>query len=239
MTMWWSCAENTPEQACAAPQGIYWHQRLIDDCPDILPLDDPYYALELRFMDSTRARVANGFESFNLQLTRLDACTFNLAQASQSGDMQFVVENDSTLILMDTAWTQLKTPTRFYKAKSKTTISPNLAHHINECMIAGTYTLYRDQKSTGQRVDVLFNGQLNGMKPYFGYALCIAGDCLEEAYPPELIITFSDNQGQSEQMAYRIAEDRTRIQFFTLSAPQKDVKGERTVGPMAFEWVKE
>ena len=94
------------------------------------------------------------------------------------GDMQFSMLNDSTLFLLDTAWTKESNGTTF--TKSSTLPDAGIEQRLNNCLVTGTYSIYVNGKKQSGRVDILPNGQINGLHPKIGYKICYAGDCLED-----------------------------------------------------------
>ena len=215
--------------------GKYLNKNILDKCPDPMPVDIPYYALELSFKGSDTVEIVNGIEKYHLPFEKTDKkCTYKIAGASQFGEMYFTVFGDSTIELLDTAWTKVNTGTTFQKTRSATKADWGFENFFNECVIAGTYSF---TKTDGQRIPVYFlqHGQVSGLKPYLSYTLCYAGDCLEETSEKTTLIEFFTDKGQKELFALKMPEGKSRIQFYKIGDPIPDQKGGRAIGDLAFE----
>ena len=68
------------------------------------------------------------------------------------------------------------------------------------------------------------NGQLNGMKPFLGYVLCYAGDCLEETEPASRTIDLIDEKGQKQTFAFKSIEGKMAIELYSIGPPIPDMK---------------
>ena len=80
------------------------------------------------------------------------------------------------------------------------------------------------------------NGQLNGMKPFLGYVLCYAGDCLEETEPASRTIDLIDEKGQKQTFAFKSIGGKMAIELYSIGPPIPDMKGGRPIGPMVYEF---
>jgi hypothetical protein len=212
----------------------YINYTVLEHCPDILPGDVPSFALEFQFKTKDTVDVDNGFERFRLPYSEPgDSCHFVIKGATQFGDMHFQLKGDSTILLYDSAWTQLNKASEFRRIDEK--LPWSFKHYLNECAITGTYNLIKEGVGKDHKVIFLRNGQLDGMRPYLAYEICFAGDCLGETSPPSNTIDFTDDKNNKTTFAFKIAPGRRTIQFFTIGDPSPDTKGERSIGPLAFE----
>lgn len=218
--------------------GRFFNTTVLKQCPGKMPAEIPYYALELSFPSSDTIVISNGIEKFKLPFTKTDKnCQFKIANAAQLGDMYFDVLRDSVIQLYDTAWTKGSTFSSFAKWRNPERNNWNFENFLNECAIAGTYMI-KEKDGTSRPVYFLPNGQMSGIKPYLGYSLCYAGDCLEETAEPANLVEFMNDKGQNELFAYRWTEDQSTLQLLKVGDPKPGIKGQRTIGDVAFELKK-
>lgn len=215
--------------------GRYLNRTILDKCPGTLPVDIPHYALELSFKGNDTVEVSNGIEKFRLPFEKTDKkCEYKILGASQFGEMYFSVIGDSTVYLLDSAWTKVSSESVFQKTNNQTKANWGFENFINECIIAGTYSFTTKDKQT---VPVYFlqNGQVSGLRPYLSYSLCYAGDCLEETAEPSTLIEFFTDKGQRELFALKMPDGKSKIQFYKIGDPLPDTKGGRSIGDLVFE----
>ena len=74
------------------------------------------------------------------------------------------------------------------------------------------------------------------MKPFLGYVLCYAGDCLEETEPASRTIDLIDEKGQKQTFAFKSIEGKMAIELYSIGPPIPDMKGGRSIGPMVYEF---
>lgn len=227
-----------PGSTCPAPQGRLVNITLLDRCEEILKGDIPYFATELRFRDSSTVIADNGFEQFPLKISYdRGGCTGVLRRATVQGDMAFSLGEDGQFTLYDTAWTQGAKPSVFGQAVAPERKNWGFRQHLNFCVFGFSYFLESDGKPTGGPILLLPNGQMNGMRPFLGYTLCYAGDCMEETEPAYPTVIFHRAEGGDITYAMEILELGHRIRFRHVAPPEPDVKGGRKVGDVAFTWV--
>lgn len=200
----------------------------------------PFFAVELRFKDSVTVIADNGFEQVPLRVT-LDkgGCSGRLEKATLFGDIAFTLQEDGQITLMDTAWTKRAEPSVFGHSAIPERRDWSFREQLNACIFGHVYKFYRGGKAFPGRIELLPNGQMNGLRPYMGYTLCFAGDCREEADPPSPTITFLSDTGELVTYAMSFADAGHQIRFYPLSPPLPDEKGARKLGELAFEWVAE
>ncbi|HUR30915.1 MAG TPA: hypothetical protein VMZ69_05755 [Saprospiraceae bacterium] len=219
--------------------GTYLNKTVLDQCPGKMPVDVPYYALELSFNSSDSVAISNGVEKYKLPFKSAEGdCGFKIDSATQFGDMYFTVTGDSILQLHDSAWTKVNNFSTFAKINNPTRENWDFENYLNECAIAGNYMI---TKKDGKSSPVYFlpNGQITGIKPYLAYTVCYAGDCLEETEIPSRLIELSDDKGGIQLFAYTMTEDRSSVKFYKVGEVKPDIKGERTIGELAFELSKD
>jgi len=201
-----------------------------------MPADSPYFCFELNFRSGDSVLVDNGFEKFNLRWSAGEEdCTFIIHGATLFGDMPFTLQGDTALQLIDTAWTKLTAATTFTKVVPSENGEGGFETMLNECMVAGEYALFENGELRPHAITILPNGQFNGFKPYLGYALCYAGDCLEETDPPSRTIELLDERGNKETFAFKLIEGKMAIELYRIGPPIPDTKGGRSIGPMVYE----
>lgn len=197
-----------------------------------MPNEIPSYAYELVFSGGDTVYVNNGFEKYPLTFIAGDAdCTFFISEATQQGDLAFSMAHD-TLILDDASWTGTGKASRFVKAASSAKMDWRFENFLNECVIAGTYMIEKNGKSSP--VVFLPNGQVTGLENFLAYELCYAGDCLEETDPSARTILFTNSRGGIDVYVFKMPDGHRLIEFYTIGDPIPDEKGGRTIGPLAF-----
>ena len=88
--------------------GTYLNSTVLDQCPAKMPVDVPYYALELSFASNDSVDISNGVEKYKLPYSKTEEkCTFKIDSATQFGAMYFTALGDSTIQLYDSAWTKV------------------------------------------------------------------------------------------------------------------------------------
>ena len=231
-----ACKAAKPGEPCEPPHGKFINTTVLNTCPGAMPADIPHFCFEFIFRDHGMVDVDNGFEKFRLPFKPAgDPCRFVIEGASLFGDMYFTLQGDSVLQLLDTAWTKLNTSSTFEKRYDKEGKELGFEHALNECVIAGEYALFIKGELSSHFVTIMANGQINGLKPYLGYALCYAGDCLEETDPPSRTIDLLDTRGNRETFAFKSVEGKMAIELYQLGDPIPDMKGGRSIGPMIYE----
>ncbi|MEO6132109.1 MAG: hypothetical protein ABIQ02_09695 [Saprospiraceae bacterium] len=214
--------------------GKYLNYTVLQDCPNVLPGEVPNYALEIEFKSKDTIDLYNGFERFRATYSNpTDSCVYTIKKANALGDMQFRLQGDTIIEMMDTAWTHLKAASTFRRIDDS---KPwGFVHYLNECVLVGTWTLFKEGAGKDHKVIFLRNGQVDGMKPYLSYEICYAGDCLEETDPYSNTIDFLDDHNNHTMFSMTIVPGRRTIKFFSIGPAIKDEKGGRKIGPMAFE----
>lgn len=232
-----SCTEKTASSSkCKVPSGRYINSTVLKNCPNKMPYDVPSYTYEMTFNGKDSVAFDNGFENYTLPFSATaNACEFLIPKASVAGDMIFRVTSDSTLELVDTAWTKVPSASFYSKVTNATQQSWGFKEFVNQCVIAGDYSLFVDGNLQPNQASFIVNGQLNGMKPFIGYAICYAGDCLGETDPPSRIIELIDQQGKVQTFSFKNVEGKMAIELYEIGEPKPDVKGERPIGKLKYE----
>lgn len=223
-------------EPCAPPTGKFVNATVLGKCPDKMPVDVPHFCLELNFWDNDSVLVDNGFEKFSLPFSlAADGCTFKIAGASLFGDMYFILKGDTSIQLIDTAWTKLQDFSSFKKVVPRESEDVSFEYFLNECLLAGEYALFENGNLAAHQVTIMPNGQLNGLKPFLAYSLCYAGDCLEDTEPPSRTIMLIDEKGEKQTFAFKSIEGKMALELYSIGPPIPDMKGGRSIGPMVYE----
>lgn len=232
-----SCTSSSDQRkACTTPEGRFINMTVLDQCDsdDISAI--PHFCYEMTFKEQGKVLIDNGFEKFSLPYsTTEESCVFKIAKASLYGDMYFRIEADSSISLIDSAWTKLSTATTFRRMVNAAGEDWSFEHYFNECSVAGEYALFHNGNLEPGVVTIMANGQLNGLKPYLGFSLCYAGDCLEETSPPANVMYLIDGNGVRETFVYKRLSGKMAIELYSVAPAIPDVKGERAIGPMVYE----
>jgi len=230
------CSTTKSSETCAPPKGRYANTTILDKCGQTMPSDIPHFCFEFNFNRPGTVDVDNGFEKFNLPyIATEEGCRYKIQGASLFGDMDFLVDSDSSIQLIDTAWTKLNTFTTFKRRITADSSSLSFEYQLNDCILAGEYALFKQGNLQSGLVTLMANGQMNGLKPYLGYTICYAGDCLEDTEPPANTIDFIDDKGNRETFVFKAIKGKMAIELYSIGPPIPDIKGGRTIGPMVYE----
>src|SRR5690242_2664429 len=143
--------ENSVKKTACSVSGKYINYTVLQHCPDIMPGDVPSFALELDFNGKDTVDINNGFERFHLPITGpAEGCNYTIVGATQFGDMHFIVQGDSTIQLIDSAWTKLNTASIFQRITENRPLS--FVHYLNDCLLTGSWTLVKPGVKLDERV---------------------------------------------------------------------------------------
>lgn len=219
-----------------SPRGKFINTTVLNKCPESMPSDVPHFCFELYFRGNGSVLIDNGFEKYTLPVTEAgDGNRFKIEGASLFGDMIIIMDADSTLQLIDTAWTKLETFSSFARVLDEDFSDIGFEYALNECLLTGEYVLFENGNLTSYKVTIFPNGQMNGFRPFLGYGLCYAGDCLEETDPPARTIELIDRSGKKEIFAFKSVEGKMAIELYRIGPPLPDSKGGRSIGEMVYE----
>jgi hypothetical protein len=111
----------------------------------------------------------------------------------------------------------------------------SFVEYLNDCAVSGSYAMFHKGELIPGEVTLLPNGQIKDWKPFIGYRLCYAGDCLEDTYPPSRTIDLIDDQGKVTTFSVKPVEGKMALELYSIGDPIPDIKGNRPVGPMVYE----
>jgi hypothetical protein len=212
-------AENKPILS-----GTFYNHTFIAWMKDSIPGTMPYYCLSLTFSSSDSVEIENGIETFSLPCV-ISGDTGMIPGAYQTPggikDIAFIIINDSTLSLLDTAITYHSKGSEFIKNGS------SFETLVNDATISGDYQNIK-AKSTNSRVQFTSDGHVIGLSPYTSYEVCYAGDCLDEPLIPARVITLNAPD-EATDFVYTFDQQKGLLSLFSLEAAKPDIQGERKV----------
>lgn len=230
-----SCAEK--KSTVTQNEGIsgrYINKTVLDQTTNLLKGTVPEYCFELNFISNNSVSVFYGFEETKLGYKK-DGDQYKLLKASRYGDMSFVLNNDGSISLKDSLWTKIPSASTFIKVRKINGKKWVFDYYLNDQLIAGAYSLYDQNKATGQKVVFTPNGNINGLSNYKKYSLCYSGDCVGITQPASNIITMVSSDLKKEDFSFTIDKNKNRLKIFKLGEPIKDIKGEISIKEMIFD----
>ena len=211
--------------------GLFVNTTVLNYLPDSLLGTTPNYCLEMRFINHDSINITSGFDGGNVFYKKEKENLYRIKNALFIGDMLFEVINDSIILLIDSAWTNTKTPSVFTKAKSNLTFE----NYLNDKVISGTYTWLNLRDSTQEKVEFTTDGKISGHNEFAVYALCYAGDCMSEA--TEKINTITLLGKTADAYAFNINRETKVISIYQLASSIEDIKGDRKVEQKLYELI--
>lgn len=233
-----SCASSDNEDADknSAPKGVFVNQSLLNQLRIGIPGSSAFYCTLVDFYSADSARIENGIEVFNLAYKK-EGDHYLLLEASNKGNMPFVLNENGSLTLIDTAWTELKVPSEFKNVSDSA--HKNFEYVLNQLLIAGKYNAA--SKNVLLRDEVLFSadGKVSGISDYSSYSICYNGDCVGMSMPASNIISFQNSNGAGEDFAFTFDAKNHSLKIYQLAAPSDDIKGEREIEKLLFDLIKQ
>ena len=218
------------EKETTTLNGRFVNETFLKQVSDSIPGLVPVYCYELTFDGTDSVSILYGFEQAKLAYKKSGE-KYQISKALKDKDMIFTLTEDSTLNLIDSAWNGVNQNSTFKQVKN----SHNFISSLNKQMIAGEYTLFKDDKSLKIKVNLKEDGSVSGLGKFTNYTICYSGDCVGEIYPISNSITFSDDQKETVLYAFKIDKTKSKLSIYHVEAPVKDIKGERAVKELAFD----
>jgi len=218
-------------------RGRFVNYTVLKDIADTIPGGIPAYCFEMNFVSDDSVELSNGFEDYKLAYTKNEG-SYLLLEASFKGNMPFTFINDSTLLLIDTAWTNNAFNSEFRKVHDNKQQNWVFDYYLNQVIVVGEYTLYNKNIPLPQKVVFKADGHVSGLDNYTTYSICYSGDCIGETIPPSNTITLSDNSGKAIDFAFKINKKNKALSIYKIEAPVEDVKGEMAIKEMLYELKK-
>lgn len=234
-----SCTNDTKKTEMAINiTGKYINHSHLETVSNSDTMNSPFYCTELTILANDSVFIDTGSEGTKLAYKK-EGDVYLIENASSMGDMTFIVHDDSTVTLIDTAWTKKNTNSEFKKVNPKSNWT--FANFLNNEIIAGDYTLYENGKQTHKKVNFSIDGQVSGLDNLSNYSICYSGDCMELIDTPDRTMhTITMNDSDGRWIAYAFKRDKIKgvLIFFKISEPIKDIKGGMKVQEMIYELEK-
>lgn len=214
--------------------GKYVNQTFLEAIPDSIPGLVPAYCYEINFISSDSVEILYGFEEATFGYKK-DGKGYAVTKAMQDKDLPFRVNADQTITLIDSGWNNARQNSIFKKSLSNGSQKWDFESYLNQQIIAGTYTLFKDEKSTSQKVTLSPDGIVAGIDGYETYSICYSGDCVGEIYPISNSITFTNSKKEAVLYAFTNDKKTKKLSIHNIEPPIKDMKGERAIKDLVFD----
>ena len=201
---------------------------------DTIPGGVPFYCTEINFISADSAGISDGFEDYKLAY-KYDGNKYLLLKATFKGNMPFSFNRDSTITLVDSAWTCISTGSEFKKVTEAGEKIKNFNYFLNEQMIAGNYLIYKANRPSRQNVVFSADGLVTGLENFHTYTICYSGDCVGETLLPSYIISFKSNNDCITDYAVKIDKKNKTLGIYIIGTPIKDIIGERAIENRIFD----
>ena len=215
-------------------KGRFVNNTVLNKIADTIPGGVPAYCFEMNFVSDDSVEMTNGFEDYKIAYTK-EGNNYLFLEASWKGNMPFTLINDSTIILIDTAWTGITTFSEFKKVPDSKENKWVFSYYLNKQMVAGEYILYKSNKPTTQKVVFDADGHVMGLKDYFTYEICFSGDCIGETNPPANTISFISKNNEPIDYAFKIDKKNKKLSIYEIANPDIDIIGDRAIKNMIFD----
>jgi hypothetical protein len=214
--------------------GKYVNQTFLEAIPDSIPGLVPAYCYEINFISSDSVEILYGFEEAAFGYKK-DGKGYAVTKAMQDKDLPFRVNADQTITLIDSGWNNARQNSVFKKSMNNGSQKWDFESYLNQQMIAGTYTLFKNEKPTEQKVILSPDGVVTGMDGYETYSICYSGDCVGEIYPISNSITFTNSKKEAILYAFTNDKKTKKLSIRNIEPPIKDMKGERAIKDIVFD----
>ncbi|GLU55589.1 hypothetical protein [Dyadobacter frigoris] len=228
-----SCNKEN-ESSYTGLSGKFVNETFLKQTTDSIPGLIPVYCYELNFTSKDSVDILYGFEQSRLAYKK-DGKKYLLVHALQEKDMSFTVNEDKTITLVDSAWNGVTRNSTFKESTLSTKQKWDFENHLNQQLIAGEYSLFKENKQSGQKVNFNADGSVTGLENFKRYNLCYSGDCVGEIYPISNSITFSNEKKEVFTYAFKTDITRKKLDIYQIEGAVKDIKGERAIKELAFD----
>lgn len=242
-----SCNSNNRTRPATGISGRYINETFLQQVPDSVAGSIQGYCYEMNFISVDSVMINYGFEQSTLAYQRKNAHNYVLLAANQSNDLNFTLNEDSTITLHDSAWVKVDTSwvgaplnSEFRKVPDVSGSTWAFERYLNEKFIAGSYSLYLEERPSSEEVVFRANGEVTGLAEYNTYTICFSGDCVEETETPQNIISLGGTGDIEDSYVFKVNSQNNRIAFYALGDQLKNADGElmkggRNVGKLVFE----
>jgi hypothetical protein len=226
-------SRNAKEQSSLAFQGSFINFSFLNQVNAKIVSTIPFYAVELNFFRKDSVLINFGFERAKFNLQHFQGKTY-IKNAYQNKDLQLLTADSLFFVLVDSAFTGLKENSVFKKIQNPKRNQFVFASALNNEIIAGNYFFDNDRN----RAEIKFfdNGKITGLGEFTNYEICISGDCATEVLDSINLISLVLKNGSFEY--YGLKKDWNKVDFYKLSPPIVDIKGERKITDLAFTLYK-
>jgi hypothetical protein len=226
-------SRNAREQSSLAFQGSFINFSFLNQVDAKIVSTIPFYAIELNFFRKDSVLINFGFESSKFNLQHFQGKTY-IKNAYQNKDLQLLTADSLFFVLVDSAFTGLKENSVFKKIQNPKRNEFVFSSALNNEIIAGNY-FFDDGKN---RAEIKFsdNGKIVGLKEFTNYEICFSGDCATEVLDSINLISLVLKNGSFEYYGFK--KDWNKVDFYKLSPPIVNIKGERKITDLAFTLYK-
>lgn len=228
------CGRAKEDKGESGLSGKYVNQTFLEVIPDSIPGLVPAYCYEINFISDDSVDILYGFEEATFGYKK-DGKGYAVTKAMQDKDLPFRVNADQTITLIDSGWNNARQNSVFKKSMNNGSQKWDFESYLNQQMIAGTYTLYKAEKPTAQKVTLSPDGVVTGINGYETYSICYSGDCVGEIYPISNSITFTNSKKEAILYAFTNDKKTKKLSIRNIEPPIKDMKGERAIKDMVFD----
>lgn len=227
-----SCTREKPETTGLV--GHYINRTFLEASRDSVPGLVGNYCHELNFVSKDSVLIFYGFEEAMLGYEK-SGNKYLIKNALRDKDMSFFVDPYHNLVLQDSSWTKLHVNSIFTKSYPDVTQKWSFETELNKTLIAGSYTLFEKDLPTPTQVTLSPDGRVDGLADFTNYELCFSGDCVGEVTPISNNITFTNSKDSSVVYAVKFGQKK-RFKLYNIEKPEEDIKGEREIIDLAFDF---
>lgn len=177
--------------------GTFINQTLIDNLNTDPYQEIPFYCTQIIIDTSQTAYINNGIEMFNLK-TEKKGSEYLLKSAfrlnNQMRDFTFSLPDDHHLILFDTVFTGVTTPSTYSRVLLVMEPEKTFDFYLNKSAITANYKNIDYPGEEGTYIKFTNEGKVYGWDIYERYKLCYAGDCLSESLEPTKLIMLEKDE---------------------------------------------
>jgi hypothetical protein len=226
-------SRNAKEQSSLAFQGSFINFSFLNQVNAKIVSTIPFYAVELNFFRKDSVLINFGFERAKFNLQHFQGKTY-IKNAYQNKDLQLLTADSLFFILVDSAFTGLKENSVFKKIQNPKRNEFVFSSALNNEIISGNYFFDNDKKS--DEIKFFDNGKIAGLGEFTNYEICFSGDCATEVLDSINLISLVLKNGSFEYYGFK--KDWNKVDFYKLSPPINDIKGERKITDLAFTLYK-
>jgi hypothetical protein len=226
------CSKEKP--VTTGLDGHYINRTFLEASRDSVPGLIGNYCHELNFVSKDSVLIFYGFEEALFSYEK-SGDKYLIKNGLRDKDMPFSIDRYHHLILEDSSWTKSNVNSIFTKSIPPANVKWSFVTELNKMMIAGSYTLFDGEMPTKSQVTLSPDGRVDGLADFTNYELCFSGDCVYEVTPVSNNITFSNGKDSSVVFAVKFGQ-RTRFKLYNIEKPAEDIKGEREIKDLAFDF---